>query len=194
MNDAALDRDLQALLGADPSPAFVTRVRTQIAADAATAHPWLASWTGVLAVAATVAVVIVALAGYRGGRGHVIGDRPPALATRPLPHSNTAAPVSSLVAGLEGRVSDRLPPQARPIVAARQAIVSNEPAVLVDPREAAALRVLIRRMRDGAIDLSPLLKSSSSSPSESPDVAGIEIPVITIEPITPGTGEEGVRK
>ena len=194
MSDAALDRDLQALLAADPSPAFVARVRSAIAAEEPTSRPWFGAWSAVLAVAATIAVVIVTLAGYRGSRGQVVGDRPAALATRPIPNSGAAAGVGLLVAGLQSRALDRLPRPSRRIVAAPQAIASAEPEVLVDPREAAALHVLIQRMRNGAIDLAPLLTRPLPAATAASEVAGIEIPVITIQPIAPDTGEQGVRK
>jgi hypothetical protein len=195
MSDAALDRDLQALLAADPSPAFVARVRMQIAAEATTSRPWFSAWSAGLAVAATIAVVIVTLAGYRGSRGQAVGERPAALSTRPIASSNAAAGVGLLVAGLHSRVLDRLPRRSRQMsVAAPRAMASAEPEVLVDPREAAALRALIRGMRNGAIDLAPVLTRPLPAAIEAPEVATIDIPVITIQPIAPGTGAEGVRK
>jgi hypothetical protein len=195
MSDAALDRDLQALLAADPSPAFVARVRTQIAAEATTSRPWFGAWSAVLAAAATIAVVIVTLVGYRGSRGQAVGDRPAALLTRPIAGSNAAAEVGLLVAGLHSRVLDRVPRRSRPMsVTAPRAMASAELEVLVDPREAAALRALISGMRNGAIDLAPVLTRPLPAAIEAQEVASIDIPVITIQPIAPGTGEEGVRK
>jgi hypothetical protein len=195
MSDAALDRDLQTLLAADPSPALVARVRTQVAADAARSQPWLASWSAVLAVAATIAVVIVALVGDRGGREQAVGDRPAALAARPIADSGAVAGLGVLVAGLPSRVLDRLPRRSGQVaVAAPRATASAEAEVLVDPREAAALRALIRGMRNGAIDLAPVLTRPLPAATEAPEVASIDIPVITIQPIAPAAGEDGVRK
>ena len=194
MSDAALDRDLQALLAADPSPAFAARVRTRIAAQAATSRTWFAAWGAVVVVTATIAAVIVTLAGYRAGRGHVIGDRPATLATRPLPHSTTAATASSLVAGLERRVSDRLPAQPRPIVAAPQAIVSSEPEVLVDPREAAALRAFFARARRGDVELAAIMPPASTPPAGSNDVHDIYSAPIAFEPVSGGAEDKGVRQ
>jgi len=194
MSDAALDRDLQALLAADPSPAFVARVRMQVAADEATAQPWLGSRSAVLAVAAAIAVAIVTPGVYRGTRGRAVGDRPAALSTRPIPDRGAAAGVGLLVTGLEPRVSDRLPRQPRPIAVAPRAIVAAEPEVLVDRREAAALRAVILGASDGSIDLAPVVAAAPPPVMELPPVVDIEIPAITIEPIAPGTGEEGVRQ
>jgi hypothetical protein len=194
MSDAALDRDLQTLLAAEPSAAFVARVRTQIGAQAATSRPWFGGWSAVLAVAATIAVVVT-LAGDRGSRGRPIGDRPAALSTQPLPLSRSAASVGSLVAGLQGSVLDRLPRRSREMsVAVPRTIASAEPEVLVDPREAAALRELIFGVRDGRIDLAAVVNASAPAVMQLPPAAEIDISAITIEPIAPGTGEEGVRK
>ena len=43
MTDTAIDREIQAALAVDPSPQFVARVRTRIAAEPARATSWL-SW------------------------------------------------------------------------------------------------------------------------------------------------------
>ena len=68
------------------------------------------------------------------------------------------------------------------------------PEVLIDAREASALRALILGTRDGRVDLEPVLRASTPSAMDLPPIGAIDIPVITIDPITPGTGEEGVRQ
>ena len=62
--------------------------------------------------------------------------------------------------------------------------------VLLDARETAALRALIRGVRRGTVDLGPVLRASTPSAMELPPVADIEIAPITIAPIA----EEGVRQ
>ena len=71
---------------------------------------------------------------------------------------------------------------------------STEPEILIDPREAAALRALIYGARDGRIDLVPVLNASQPAVMELPPVVDIHIPEITIDPIAPGAGEQGVRQ
>jgi hypothetical protein len=66
--------------------------------------------------------------------------------------------------------------------------------VLIDAREASALRALIRGARDGRVDLEQVLRASAPTPMDLPPVAAIEIPLIAIDPIAPGPGEEGVRQ
>jgi hypothetical protein len=72
-------------------------------------------------------------------------------------------------------------------------IVRSEPEILVDPREARALRQLITGVRDGRIDLTAAQTIASPAPAESEPVADIVIAPITIEPIAPVQGAEGVR-
>jgi len=194
MSDAALDRDLEALLAADPSPAFVAGVRARVAAEAATSRTWFAACAPVLVGAATIALVIVTLAGYRGGRRQVVGDRPAARATRPLPHSNTVASVSSLVVGLERSVADRVPPPSRPIVAAAQPVVSTEPEVLVDPREAAALRAFFARARSGDVELAAIVAPASTPQADGNDLHNIYIAPIAFEPVIGAAEDKGVRQ
>jgi hypothetical protein len=56
MTDTAIDREIQAALAVDPSPEFVARVRTRIAAVPAGASSWL-SWK--LVVSGSLAALIV---------------------------------------------------------------------------------------------------------------------------------------
>jgi len=58
VNDPSLDREIESLLGVEPSPEFVARVRARVAKEPEPAG-WRASW--MFAVAGAVAVVIVAL-------------------------------------------------------------------------------------------------------------------------------------
>ena len=72
--------------------------------------------------------------------------------------------------------------------------MSTEPEILVDAREASALRALILGARDGRVDLEPVLRASTPTAMDLPPVGAVDIPFLTIDPITPGTGEEGVRQ
>jgi hypothetical protein len=209
MSDAALDRDLQALLVAEPSAAFVARVRTEIGAEAATSRPWFGASRLVLAVAATIAVAIVTLVGYRGSRRPALADHPAALSTRPLAISHSAAGVGPLVAGLRGGVFDRpeatshvAPPHAAGVpqqltqraVAAPRAVASAEPEVLVDPREAAALRAFFARARSGDVALAAIVAPEATPLPDADDVHDISIAPIAFEPVMGATDTKGVRQ
>ena len=70
----------------------------------------------------------------------------------------------------------------------------GEPEILIDPREAAALRWLITGTRDGSLDLSAALQTTMPAASDPPPLSEIAIPLITIDPITPEAGDEGARQ
>jgi len=57
VSDAALDREIETILGVDPSPGFVPRVRARIA-DAPAPTAWRFGWTALAAVAMTAAIVL----------------------------------------------------------------------------------------------------------------------------------------
>jgi hypothetical protein len=194
VTDATLDRELQAVLGVDPSPEFVARVRTRIANEPSLAATWLGAWTIFGSAVAVAAIVLIAVVVSRDTRRNAPSP-PPVLDSRSATLSAWTAPdlKGRSLAGFDRRAPSRGGPEtaglhqpARPR--------SAEAAVLVDPREAAALRALIVGTRDGRIDLTPMVNASAPSVMELPPVVDIQIPAITIDPIGPGTGEEGVRQ
>jgi hypothetical protein len=68
-----------------------------------------------------------------------------------------------------------------------------EPEILLDPAETQALRRLIAGVHDGRIDLTAAQNSVSPAPIELEPVTDIVIAPITIEPVAPLPGAEGVR-
>ncbi|HXD17633.1 MAG TPA: hypothetical protein VN654_11510 [Vicinamibacterales bacterium] len=58
-----IDREIDALLDVEPSPAFLARVRADMTAQRIEAHAWLGRWT-----AASAAVLVVLLAIWRGAQ------------------------------------------------------------------------------------------------------------------------------
>ena len=60
MTDAALDRELQAMLGVGPSADFAARVRTRIADEPARSRSWFGAWWFAVPAAALAVVAIVA--------------------------------------------------------------------------------------------------------------------------------------
>jgi hypothetical protein len=69
----------------------------------------------------------------------------------------------------------------------------RQPELLVDARETAALRRLIAGVNNGTVDLTPLAKAAAPAPMDLDPVADIVIAPITIEPLAPLSGAEGVR-
>jgi len=175
VTDTAIDREIQAELAVDPSPQFIARVRTRIAAEPAGAAPWL-SWklvaAGALAAASVTAVVF----------------------SRP---EDKPAPVTQARRAEDIRLA---PPAAIeqpghaavPIPAVSGPSRSSEPEILLDPAEMRALRRLIAGTRDGSLDLSPALRAATPTAMDLAPADAIMIAPLTIDPLTP-SGEEGVR-
>jgi hypothetical protein len=108
-------------------------------------------------------------------------------ATRqPSTTGGVAARAAHRASGLRNRPAD---------VTARAVGANDKDAseVLIDPREAAALRALILGTREGRIALSPAAAASTVALMDLPPAVDIQIPAIVIDPIAPDTGE-GVRQ
>jgi hypothetical protein len=181
VTDRTADRDIQMLLAVDPSPDFVARVRTRIAANPEPSAWWM-SWRFAAACAAA-AVVAIAIALSRPRPVDSVLD----LAATALPNTSTT------MAALKGRPEVGRPFKGRPLTAGQAfppPLDAAVPEVLIDPREAAALRRLILGARDGRIDLEPALRASTPTAMELPPIDAIAIAPLTIEPLV----EEGVRQ
>jgi hypothetical protein len=181
MTDAGVDRDIQALLAVDPSPEFVARVRTRIATEPQRSR-WFAGWP--VAAAAAVAAAIVAAVFARPRPA----DVPNVLMTKRLPNAATTIAAAPDAGRSTLDLARRDPDagrraQGRPSIAA----TAVESAVLIDPRESAALRALMTGVRDGRVDLEPVLRAATPAAMDLPPVTAIAIEPITIDPL------EGVR-
>ena len=189
MSDAALDRDLESMLAVDPSPDFTARVRTRVASESHRSAWRGAAWMFSAAAAVVVIAVVVPRDRPRDkrGEGHPLASRP--LASIAL----AASDVGRRPALSEARTSGTGGPALRPNrenASPRDTIDE----VLVDAREAAAIRALIVAARDGRVDLAPVLNASTPTAMELGPVVEISIPDIAIDPIAPGTGAEGARQ
>src|SRR5262249_22457580 len=162
-----VDREIAAALNVDPSPEFVARVRMRVASEPQPRR-WVAS--GLLAALAAAAVVVAALVVGRWAIEPTPKEQILA-ATRlsglgsdvfPLPHPGPGQPSPRLrrsaraLAGVEGlgyEIASRGYEVASPdLVASRE--------ILIDPREAAAIRRLLAGVGQGRIDLKPVFESS----------------------------------
>jgi hypothetical protein len=185
ITDVAVDRELQALVSVDPSRQFLARVRGRIADEPApVTSPFSWRFAGVLAAAAA-AVVVVMLVRWSGDEP-VSRPAVPQLAATALPNASTtiAAPERSAIERTNVPADSPAPARAGVSVAAAPA-----PEVLLDAREAAALRALIAGVRAGRVDLAPVLSASAPSPMDLPPLTAIAIQPIAIDPL-----EEGVRQ
>jgi hypothetical protein len=215
MNDTAIDREIQAALALDPSPEFVARVRTRIAAEPARATPWL-SWKVVAAAALAAAMVAtLVVSRQRGnpspfaqapkGEGIPLAPRaaiePPRRAQTPVTPRGPAVSGPSSAGPSRFSSRDGFPPPLRSLRAElrragsrarRVATVRAEPEILLDPGETRALRRLIAGTREGTLDLSASLEATTPTAMDLPPIDALVIAPLTIDPLTP-SGEEGVR-
>ncbi len=176
-SDGTIEGELQALLAVAPSAEFVARVRTRIADDPVRRAWW---FPRALVVAAAAAVVIAAIVVRRQVSEAPATERSAEavalLNTRPLPPIQPFLPLRPV-----------LPHQPAPPVPASQP--RGEPEILIDAREASALRSLIRRAGDARIDLQSVIASTSPRVM---DLAPLED--VSIEPIVIVPLEEGARQ
>jgi hypothetical protein len=132
-----IDQELQQALDVDPSPEFLARVRTRIASEPVP-RQWGLSWMFAAAAAATVIVVAVVV--MRSTGANKTGSE--VLASRSL--GAIVIPVESRPEGLryERNVGDAAV-VAQPFRAAPDVIRKPADEIVIDPREAAALRRLL---------------------------------------------------
>jgi hypothetical protein len=195
-----IDEEIRAALDVDPSPEFVARVRTRIAAEAAPSA-WRWSWGLAMAtaLAASATLVVIVSRQHTPPSTSVAGTFVAGSENRPASEGSTAKPgaaESDAKAGRAEQTRVAVSRRARSRPTNTNALVvrtRSEPEILVDPREARALRQLIAGVRDGRIDLTAVQTIASPAAGEIEPVARIVIAPITIEPIAPVPGAEGVR-
>ena len=199
-----IDQEIRDALNVDPSPEFVARVRTRIASEPEPSA-WWGSWklaTVVALAAAVVSVVVVSRPPPQMlpvGPHETAGPQGPALqGVAQAPRQ--AEPSPSPAVGRPGPLGPGAPRSAKAFALHRARIVSGfsrtvaaAPDILLDPREARALQQLIAGVRDGRVDLAAAQRSTAPDPMALEPIAGLAIPLITIDPLTP-SGEQGERQ
>jgi len=143
MSDASLDREIEAMLSAEPSPEFVSRVRTRVADM--TLSGWTMGWTSLAAGSVVVAVVVAVVM----SNPHEI-VQPEAMS----PVARTSVRVDTLpdeVPVSPELNSAKATPRHKPKVS-KAAL--REPQVLINPKEAAALRHFLSNPQPERVELS----------------------------------------
>jgi hypothetical protein len=195
LTDATLDRDLEQALAVDPSPEFVARVREAIATEGESGwrHRWIWLAAGAAAVAITIAMMIPRASAPPPGELAV---------ARPLASEPPGAPAASILQTPEVRVQDS-PRKGSPTPTSRVARTARgEPEVLIPKDEAAALKRLMRGLKQGVVERSTSADEVTGiRPVQSPApilVAPISaMSPITIEPLgfaAREPREQGVRQ
>jgi hypothetical protein len=169
--DCELDREISALLGVEPSPQFVSRVRTRIASSPAPSL-WHFGWT-LPAAAAMAAVIVLAVV---ISRPHET-TQPDVKKSLPATVSNTNDP------GLPVKLPSTSKPATPPAgISTPQHAVSTEPEMLVSPREAWAIQ---RLLNGGAIRPWVEITEVTLEPQPLPETRIMPIPVIELTSIEP---------
>jgi hypothetical protein len=201
MSESAIDCEVQAMLAVDPSPEFVARVRTRIMEEPQPSASWL-SWLSWKSAAVVAVAALVVLAAVMARPRETVRSQP---VERRASSTDGARPTQSGAATAQGpdvaSAARRTTTATGPARAGHRVratdprmVVPPEAEVMIDARESSALRALILDARDGRVDLEPVLRAATPTLMDLPPVGGIDIPFITIDPIAPGTGEEGVRQ
>ncbi len=184
-SDALLEQELSRALTVEPSPAFLPRVRSAVAAAPAPARWQLSLVWSVGASAAAMVVVVVLMRVAAPQRPNV--PAPPPTAAVPL-MPPTVAPALRLPA--TAGVPDRRPPASD---TARVRTRPLEPELLIPAEEAAALKRLMRGLPQGVLvspaSETPLDEVAVVQPPNAIVVAPMPaIPPVTVEPIEVETG------
>jgi hypothetical protein len=189
-----LDEELQRALAIDPSPEFLARVRTRIAAEREP-RTWGFRWLALPGGVAALAALLIAAWITRGGTGT---QNP--IASAPAPAPDTRAAVSQPVPSIE---ASRAPEPTVPAPAAssgagaraggslpstaRVALVNREPEVLFDPREQEGFRRLIAALNSGRVDRSTLKADGADATAPLDPIAELSVPPLpAVEPINTG--------
>jgi hypothetical protein len=189
MTDAELDREIAAAVNVEPSPAFVARVRQRIAREAIRPK-WYLSW--IMGAAAVLAVAVVGAVFLRIDRSKQADLRVP----HPVIESRTVAAISELP---PDRRSGRLSPTTNPRSSAGSGVSRASTGmsdfsrtaleILIDVREANALRALFAGASVARIDVMPLSTITADTGSELTQPAEIVVPPLSIQPLAPEPGE-----
>jgi hypothetical protein len=142
-SDTSLDREIEAMLSVEPTPQFVSRVRSRIAA--APPPGWNMGWTGLAAGSVVVAVVVAVVV----SRPHEV-VQPEALA--PIARTSMQVDSPSDDLPIPSRVNSAKPPERHKPRVSRTAF--REPQVLINPKEATALRHFLANPQPARTELS----------------------------------------
>ena len=178
LSDEALEREIEAALGVDPSPEFLPRVRARIASEPVRdSWMWSTSWR-VGAVAVVSAVALIGVWTLRGPASvpapRQVRSAPPVETARPSIEPASPEPVRAPV------VRTVSPAQRPPVVA--------QPEVLISQEEAAAWNRLFAAIGSRRIETSALPDLQSALKPPNP-IEEIVVEPITISPLAALAGE-----
>jgi hypothetical protein len=193
VTDATLERDVEQALAVDPSPEFLARLREGIANESVSSGwgiPW--RWVGAGSAIAAIAITMLMFRPATPRPGDLLAPRP--VASKPA-----ASPVASLprAPGEQARIvrHRRSPAVTSGVVRTRRA----EPEVLIAKDEAAALKRLMRGLRQGVVEPSTSGEQLTGIQAIRPPEPIVVLPImamlpVAIEPLRSPAREGGVRQ
>ena len=143
MSDTSLDREIEAILSVEPSPEFVSRVRTRIAD--APLPGWTMGWTSLAAGSVVVAVVVAVVI----SRPHEV-VQPEALAPIARASVQVDSPPDDVPAS-PNLNSAKSPERHKPAVSKA---AFREPEILINPKETAAIQRFLASPQPERVELS----------------------------------------
>jgi hypothetical protein len=164
MDDQSLKRELESALNVDPSPEFLARVRTRVAAEPTPAR-WRLAWVMTAATVGAVAIATTVL------WLRLEAPVPPGVAAtpvRPPALSPVAAPVEAIVPDPVARASRRVVPATPP---------RAEPEVMISEGERRGFETLLAALRNNVLPPVPAAETAVAP------VLPVEIEAFTIEPL-----------
>jgi hypothetical protein len=184
LNDAALEREIEALLSVEPSPGFVARVRSRVAEEPASSG-WGWRWP-IAAVATAMALIVVGVALWRPTeRLASSASTPP---TRAADGSVTApvvaVPRDEPVVALTRRQPTR-------VVVPHQPIEIALPPVIIAENETRAFAVLVRTAPTTRFDFAPTApRAEPLEVDKMPKIDPVTLDPIVIKPLVNGVTAE----
>jgi hypothetical protein len=188
MSDAALEREIEQALSVEPSPEFLPRVRAAIPSDGGL-RPWKMRWVWLGALSTAVAIVAVFLMTNRS-----VMPEPRRLPDPPK--VSVAAPEVPILVPEAPNPPVREVTRRKPVLHTSNGAskLSTGPEVLISKSESAALKRLMRGLREGRVE--PATFDSSGIRAAEPPKAIVVPPISAILPIAiePLDFEGGVRR
>jgi hypothetical protein len=181
LSDEALEKEIEAALGVDPSPEFLPRIRARIASEHVD-EGWLSSglwrWAG-----AAVAVAVVAILGLWVSSGPAPAPRDAQIANAP----RIEPPAPAIVASSPESAAPVVAPVVREVRQRRRPIQARS-EVVISQEEAAALRTLFTAISNRRLEPSQLPDLAAALKPPDP-IEDIVVEPITIVPLAPLEGE-----
>lgn len=179
LSDEAMEQEIEAALGVDPSPEFLPRIRERIASERMY-DGWLApaSWRWAGAVGVAIAAAVIGIWTMRDPSPPAYEARfarDPGLGTRDSRGGAEPAPTESAERVMRVPAERKMRTQTRPAVAA--------PAeVLISPDEAEALRQLVAAIAAGQVEAVDIPELGAES-EPLPPIEAIVLEPIELSPI-----------